>query len=106
MGKPGFNYIKAKVFGFFRGYVTPKEVSRTRYRIGLAMFVIPLFFGGLAPYGPHLIPGYEEHRFAVNLGGDVLLLASLFVLSGDFWDKLRALFTYRATVKFPQGKST
>ena len=104
MGKTGFNYIKGKVFGFFRRYATPKEVSRTRYSIGLVMFVIPLLFGWLAPYGVHLIPGYEQHRFAVNLGGDLLLFASLFVLGGDFWDKVRALFTYRATAQFPQSK--
>lgn len=104
MGKAGFAYIKGKVYGFLKRYALPKEVSRTRYRIGLVMFVIPLLFGWLAPYEPHLVPGYEQHRFAVNLGGDVLLLASLFVLGGDFWDKVRALFSYRATAQFPQSK--
>jgi hypothetical protein len=28
-------------------------------------------------------------------------LASLFVLGGDFWDKLRALFLYQARAIFP-----
>jgi hypothetical protein len=32
--------------------------------------------------------------FAYAIGGDLLLLASLFVLGGDFWDKIRALFVY------------
>jgi len=31
----------------------------------------------------------------------VLLVASLFVLGGDFWDKLRALFVHEARVQFP-----
>jgi len=26
--------------------------------------------------------------------GDLMLLASLFVLGGDFWDKIRALFVW------------
>ena len=36
-----------------------------------------------------------------TVAGDLLLLASLFVLGGDFWDKLRSLFSHGATVVFP-----
>jgi hypothetical protein len=35
----------------------------------------------------------------VSLIGDVIFVASLFVLGGDFWDKIRALFVYRARVQ-------
>ena len=38
-------------------------------------------------------------------GGDLLLLTSLFVLGGDFWDKLRALFFHQAKAVFPQTTS-
>ena len=31
-----------------------------------------------------------------------LLLASLFVLGGDFWDKVRSLFIHDAEVRFAQ----
>jgi hypothetical protein len=31
----------------------------------------------------------------------LLLLVSVFVLGGDFWDKLGALFRYRTKVGFP-----
>ena len=101
MGKDGFNYIKGKVFGFFKRHALPKEVSRTRYRIGLVLFLVPILFGRLAPYDSHVIPGYQAHRFAVNLGGDILLLVSLFVLRGEFWDKVKALFAYEARTQFP-----
>jgi hypothetical protein len=30
-----------------------------------------------------------------------MLLASLFVLGGEFWDKLRALFVHGARAAFP-----
>ena len=95
MGKAGFNYIKGRVFGFVKQHALPKEVSRTRYRIGLVMFLLPLLFGWLAPYAPDAT-GYEAQPFAVNLTGDLLLMTSLFVLGGDFWDKVRALFSYDA----------
>jgi hypothetical protein len=100
MGKDGFNYIKGKVFAFFKRHALPKEVSLTRYRIGLVLFLLPLLFGWLAPYGTELIPGYESHRLAVNLGGDFLLILSLFMLGGEFWDKVKALFVYGARTQF------
>jgi len=31
-----------------------------------------------------------------------MFLTSLFVLGGDFWDKLRALFVRRARAAFPE----
>ena len=105
MGKPGFNYIKKRFFAFLKKHGPADRVSRIRYRIGLVMFLLPIFFGWLVPYAPHLIPGYELHRFAVNLMGDVLFISSLFVLGGDFWDKIRSLLIHKATAKFPEPLS-
>ena len=98
MGKAGFNYIKARVFGFLKKHGPPDRVSLTRYRIGLLMFVLPVVFGWLGPYGAHLIPGYETQRFVVSLIGDGMFVASLFVLGGDFWDKIRSLFIHNDRV--------
>ena len=101
MGKSGYNLIKERIFSFFKKHGPPDRVSLTRYRIGLAMFVLPIVFGWLGPYGAHQIPGYEAHRFTVNVIGDVMLISSLFVLGGDFWDKVRALFIYKAKSHIP-----
>jgi hypothetical protein len=98
MGKAGFNSIKARIFGFLKRHGPPDRVSPTRYRIGLVMFVLPIIFGWLGPYGTHLIPGYETHRTVIGLAGDVMLVASLFVLGGDFWEKIKALFIHDARV--------
>jgi len=94
MGKPGYLYIKSRVFGLLRRYGPPKEVSRARYNIGLVMFALPILFGWVTPYVSDLIPKLEDNFLAYAIGGDMLLLASLFVLGGDFWDKIRALFVY------------
>ena len=99
MGKSGYNLIKARIFSFLKKHGPPDRVSLTRYRIGLTMFVLPLLFGWLGPYGAHRIPGYETHRFVVSVIGDVMFVASLFVLGGDFWDKIRALFIHSAKVQ-------
>jgi hypothetical protein len=99
MGKSGFLYIKSKLFGFLKEYLLPEKVSRARYRLGLFMLVIPLLYGWLEPYASHLILGYEKHHVFLAIAGDVLFLASLFVLGGEFWDKLRALFIYEAKAR-------
>ena len=100
MGKSGYNYIKSRTFGLLKQYGPPKEVSKARYNIGLAIFVIPILFGWLAPYAGSYIPGYQEMAITYAVVGDLLLLFSLFVLGGEFWDKLRALFIHDAKVKF------
>ena len=106
MGKSGFNFLKERFLGLIKKYGPPDRVSPARYRIGLVMFVLPLVFGWLAPYAPRLIPGYEAHRLAVNMAGDLMLFISLFVLGGDFWDKVRALFIHDARVAITTEKQS
>jgi hypothetical protein len=101
VGKSGFKYLKQRIFAFFRKYGPPDVVSRTRYYIGLVMFLLPLLFGWLAPYLSNLIPLFKTHCIAFGIIGDGLLVVSLFVLGGDFWDKLRALFIHGAKVEIP-----
>jgi hypothetical protein len=100
LGRDGFNYIKAQAFGLFRRYGPPRRVSRSRYRFGLVMFVLPIVFSYFIFYAPDLIPGYRDHRIALNVAADLLLVSSFFVLGGDFWDKFRALFVYDAKAHF------
>jgi hypothetical protein len=96
LGKAGFAELKNKVGRFFRKYGPPDRVGRTRYRIGLVMFVVPLGIAWLGPYvGGHL-PGWTDHRMIWHVAGDVLFVTSLFVLGGDFWEKLRSLFDHDA----------
>jgi hypothetical protein len=102
MGKSGYSYIKNRVFGFLKQYGPPAEVGRTRYTIGLMMFTVPVAFGWLSPYLSDRIPGYLGNEFTYAIVGDLLLLASLIVLGGNFWDKVRALFIYGAKAVFPK----
>ena len=101
LGKPGFAYLKGVVMAFFRKVGPPAEVGKWRYRIGLVMFFLPFvliwiltYFGPVLPGGREAIPGYIK-------GGDVVQILSLFVLGGDFWDKLRSLFIREAKAVFP-----
>ena len=79
-------------------------MSRTRYRTGLVIFVMPLVFGWLTPYVSHVVSGYGRHHIVSAVVGDIALLVGLFVLDSDFWDKVRALFFYGANAQFFERK--
>jgi hypothetical protein len=101
MGKEGFAELKRRTGRIFARHGPPQQVSRARYRVGLVMFVVPLLLGWLGPYVHHHLPGHDEHPLWWNLSGDLVFVASLFVLGGEFWDKLRALFVHGARAGFP-----
>jgi len=96
LGKSGFNYLKQKVFSFFKKYGPADDVGPVRYKVGLVLFILPLIFGFIWPYIAHNFPLLDQYSLWIYIGGDALLLSSLFVLGGDFWDKLRSLFVYRS----------
>jgi hypothetical protein len=104
-GKDGFAFIKSKVFGLLKSYGPPKKVGRTRYLIGLIMFVVPFLLGWAAPYLGTYLPGFETHPLYYAVAGDALLIFSLFVLGGEFWDKLRSLFLHDAYAVIPAKES-
>jgi hypothetical protein len=105
MGKVGFAELKRRFGGFFRRYGPPDEVGLTRYRAGLVMFTVPLLLAWLGPYLQSHLPGFDAHPMWWNVGGDLVFFSSLFVLGGDFWDKLRSLFVRGARAVFPSTKS-
>ena len=55
--------------------------------------------GGVGPVGGTVRWGGDALWW--HVGGDVVFFSSLFVLGGDFWDKLRALFVHGARAVFP-----
>jgi hypothetical protein len=79
-----------------------KGISRSRYNIGLVIFCVPLLFGWLSPYISKWVSGLMRYPLPYAIGGDILILASLLVLGGDFWDKIRSLFIHDAEVHFSQ----
>lgn len=102
MGKPGFAYLKSMIGGYFRRFAPPATVSAARYRIGLILLITPIVLSSLGDYlSLYLIPLRQEYPYLLAMGGDLLILLGLFVLGGDFWDKLRALFVHEAKAVFP-----
>ena len=101
MGREGFARLKSQFGRFLKKYGPPEQVGRTRYRTGLVMFTLPLLLAWLGPYLGHHVPGYGGHQLLWAIGGDLVFVASFFVLGGEFWDKLRSLFVHGARAVFP-----
>jgi hypothetical protein len=92
MGKENFDRIVAQVKGGLKTLKPAVNVSRQRHAIGLALFVGSMVSAWMVSYIPYLMPEEYFLRVSLNLGLDLIFGISLFVLGGDFWDKLRALF--------------
>jgi hypothetical protein len=103
LGKQNFERIKSKVFSVLKRLRPTARVGKTRYVVGLIMFLIPVIPTYIMAYAPQWLPDTSPARLYVNLAADFIFAASLFVLGGDFWDKLTALFVYEARVRFDDG---
>ena len=102
MGKPGFAYLKSLIAARFRRFAPPATVSPLRYRIGLILFVTLIVLSSIGDYlAADALSLRQQHPRLIAMAGDMLLVVSLFLLGGDFWDKLRALFIRDAKVVFP-----
>jgi hypothetical protein len=101
MGKENYHRIVERVTRALKVIKPAGNVGRSRYQTGLWLFAVPVLYAWIASYVPSWLPEGYAARVWANLGLDLCLLASLFVLGGDFWDKLRALFVYEARVVFP-----
>lgn len=100
LGKENLIVIKNTILAWVKLIKPAGQVGRGRYRLGLVMFLLPLIPAYIMAYAPQWLPDNSPQRLYVNLAADFLFLASLFVLGGDFWDKLRALFVHDARVQF------
>ncbi len=98
MGKAGFQQLKALIFSYVKGFAPSDTVGPVRHAIGLTMFCLPLISAMLEPYVDTLFPGLRPNLWQAQLLGDMMLISSFFVLGGDFWGKIRALFIRTAKV--------
>lgn len=105
LGKSGFVYLKSLIYSHVGRAVAPlapaRQVGRTRYRIGLVLFTLALLEAWLFPYVERNFPDLIARGPAWDWFTDGLLIVSIFVLGGDFWDKLRALYVHGAVAQFP-----
>ena len=96
MGKENYQRILVRVKSFVGSLKPAGDVGRARHAVGILLFVLPIVPTYVMAYTPAWLPDASPARLWLNLGADGMFLAALFVLGGEFWDKLRALFVRRA----------
>ncbi|MEF2551596.1 transporter suffix domain-containing protein [Aurantimonas sp. A2-1-M11] len=101
MGKAGFQELKGMIGGYIPRLKSDGIVSPTRHVVGLVMFCLPIITAWLEPYLDAMAPGLRPNLWQLQLLGDLMLVASIFVLGGNFWEKVRALFIRTARVATP-----
>jgi hypothetical protein len=101
VGKSGFHYLMEALFGAAKRFGPRLHVSKVRYRIGLVMLFLPLAVSLLEPYVTLLVADQHLPHWIYGAVEDTLFLASFFVLGGEFWDKVKALFIYEARAVLP-----
>ncbi len=102
MGKENYERFKNAVSRCLGRIKPAGGIGVWRHRIGLVMFLIPLIPAYIQAYQPSWLPDSSAWRWIVKIIADVIFIASLFVLGGDFWDKLHALFVREARAIFPK----
>jgi hypothetical protein len=90
LGKPGFNRLKCLLFGMLRKLGPPQQVGRRRYDLGLILIMVPMLMTWVEPYAAILGP-QSVYWFLQDLPLELLLLIGLFLVGGEFWNKVRAL---------------
>ena len=102
MGKENYERFKSAVSGWLGRIKPAGGIGPWRHKIGLVMFLVPLIPAYIQAYQPAWLPDSSAWRWIVKIAADVIFIAALFVLGGDFWDKLHALFVRKARATFPK----
>jgi hypothetical protein len=101
LGKPGYDWLRARISGVIKGVAPAADVGPTRYYAGLTILCLLLLIGFFEPYMTDLLPkSLHDNRLVYASVADALFAVNLILLGGDFWDKLRALFVYQAKARF------
>ncbi len=105
LGKDFINMIKTKFKTIFskKGGHTFKPISKLRYRIGIILFIltlsIPSILTEVVLYYDYVDIIGLNNLLYMFLSFDVIFISSLFILGGEFIDKLRGLFTYAEVIE-------
>ena len=92
LGRENLNWVTARVKKALRHAVLETRVSRTQYYVGLGLSLITILPLYLYGYFPTLLP--DTWRIPLIAGADLLFIASMFIMGGEFWEKLQRIFIW------------
>jgi hypothetical protein len=101
LGKETFNYFTHKAKSVLRG-AFDRPASKTRYYVGLAIILLSWLPAYLFAYVPAAMPS-DSVRIYILAAMDLAFVASVFLMGGEFWDKVRSVFIYEGTPRLAAG---
>ncbi len=99
LGKPFIDALKAKLAALLARQAprAPRPVGRPRHVVGLVLFSLSFVTYYLAMSIPFLGLSKNTQLTAivvVAITGELLFVSSLFVLGGEFWERIKALYRW------------
>ena len=97
LGKEFLAALKKRIMALFKRTHEPKPVSRATHRFGITLLIAST----LPYYAVMVYLLFFSHREAVInflawalVAGEAAFMAGLFILGGQFWDRLKHLFQW------------
>jgi hypothetical protein len=93
LGKETFQYLAHHAKLAFRHAVVDRPASKTRYYVGLVIMLVSWLPAYVYAYFPAATPGGNA-RIYILATMDLAFVASVFLMGGEFWEKVRRIFIY------------
>jgi hypothetical protein len=97
LGKETFGYFAHRAKSAFRRAVLDRPASKARYYTGLAIILLSWLPAYIYAYFPAAVPGGNA-RIYILAGMDLAFVASVYLMGGEFWEKVRRIFIYEGKV--------
>lgn len=94
MGKENLAAVKAKVFAWLKPLAPPEFVGKPRFYIGIILFSLCLLESIVHVHWDGIVHWYADFALAYMIFWNVVFLLSLYILGGDFFNRLIGLFIY------------
>ena len=105
MGKENIDRILGKVAPWLKRFVRWDDVSRSRYLTGLWVLVVavvvPVVIGLFFEDAVVDANNKPDWGYYVMVASDFGFIAGFFIMGAPLWDRIRAVFTWNATISFP-----
>jgi hypothetical protein len=97
LGKDTFRYFTHRVMAALRRSVIDQPASKARYYAGLVVVLVSWLPSYIYAYAPAVMPG-GNLRIYVLAAMDLAFVVSVFLMGGEFWEKVRRIFIYEGKI--------
>jgi hypothetical protein len=92
LGKDAFQFVAHRAKSVLRRLLLG-PVSKARYYAALTVVMVSWLPAYLYAYLPGTMPG-DNVRITILAGADLAFVASVVLMGGEFWEKVRRIFVY------------